>query len=62
MSAYDAVDGAHSAASECNTETALMRQWAIQGGKADSSIDNKELKVLTNWRGHDDVMQTRSIR
>src|SRR6516165_3140675 len=62
MSAYDAVDGAHSAASKCNTE--LKRRWAIQGGErtAGSGIDGMELKVLTNWRGHDDVMQIRSIR
>jgi hypothetical protein len=57
MSANDAVDGAHSAASKCNTE--LKRRWAIQGGEvtADSGTDDMELKVLTNWRGHDDVMQ-----
>src|SRR6516164_69523 len=62
MFAYDAVDGAHSAASKCNTE--LKRRWAIQGGErtAGSGIDGMELKVLTNWRGHDDVMQIRSIR
>jgi hypothetical protein len=52
MSAYDVVDGAHSAASKCNTE--LKRRWAIQGGEvtADSGTDDMELKVLTNWRGH----------
>jgi hypothetical protein len=35
---------------------------SIQGGEgtADSGTDDKELKVLTNWRGHDDVMQIRS--
>jgi hypothetical protein len=62
MSGYDAVDGAHSAASKCNTE--LKRRWAIQGGEvtADSGTDDMELKVLMNWRGHDDVMQTRSFR
>jgi hypothetical protein len=62
MSVFDAVDGAHSAASKCNTE--LKRRWAIQGGEvtADGGTDDMELKVLTNWRGHDDVMQTRSFR
>ena len=61
MSAFDAVDGAHSAASKCNTG---LKRGAIQGGEgtADSGIDDMELKVLTNWRGHDDVMQIRSIR
>src|SRR5215470_12130296 len=61
MSAFDAVDGAHSAASKCNTG---LKRWGIQEGErtADSGIDDMELKVLTNWRGHDDVMQTRSIR
>jgi hypothetical protein len=61
-SAFDAVDGAHSAASKCNTE--LKRRWAIQGGEvtADSGTDDIELKALTDWRGHDDVMQTRSFR
>jgi hypothetical protein len=46
------------------TEPTLKRRWAIQGGPntANSSIDDKELEVLSNWRGHDDVMQTRSIR
>jgi hypothetical protein len=29
---------------------------------ADSGTDDMELKVLMNWRGHDDVMQTRSFR
>jgi hypothetical protein len=59
MSAYDAVDGAHSAASKCNTE--LKRRWAIQGGErtAGSGIDGMELKVLTNWRGHDDEVDPR---
>jgi hypothetical protein len=56
------LDGAHSAASKCNTE--LKRRWATQGGEvtADSGTDDMELKLLTNWRGHADVMQTRSIR
>jgi len=37
---------------------------SIQGGEgtANSGIDDTELKGLTNWRGHNDVMQTRSIR
>jgi hypothetical protein len=37
---------------------------SIQGGEctADSGVDDKAVKVLTNWRGHNDVMQTRSIR
>jgi hypothetical protein len=64
MSAYDAVDGAHPTASKCNTELASKRRWAIQGVEdtAGSGIDDTELKVLTNWRGHEDVMQIRSLR
>ena len=35
-------------------------RWAIQRGEgtADSGMDDKELKVLTNWRRHDDVVIT----
>jgi hypothetical protein len=35
-------------------------RWAIQRGEgtADSGMDDKELKVLTNSRRHDDVVIT----
>jgi hypothetical protein len=61
MSAFHAVDGAHSAVSKCNTG---LKRRAIQGGErtADTGIDEMDVKVLTNWRGHEDVMQIRSIQ
>ena len=34
---FDAVDGAHPAASKCNTE--LKRRWAIQGGEVTADSD-----------------------
>src|ERR1700732_807881 len=64
MFACGAVDGAHVAASKCHRVVALKRtvsdprRWSY----AKSGVDNRELKVGTNWRGHDDVMQTRSFR
>src|SRR6516162_2300346 len=58
MSAFDARDGARSAASKCYRLVALAR--AIQGGEAKQR--RRCLKFSSNWRGHDDVMQTRSIR
>src|SRR6516165_5845900 len=58
MSAFDARDGARSAASKCYRLVALAR--AIQGGEAKQR--RRCLKFSSNWRGHDDVMQTGSIR
>src|SRR5215468_3291486 len=59
MSAYDAVDGARSAASKCYRLVASKseRFKEVRPGK-----DDGVLTFWRNWRGHDDVMQTRSIR
>ena len=59
MSAYDAVDGACSAASKCHRLVAskLERFKEVRPGN-----DDGVPKFWRNWRGHDDVMQTRSIR
>src|SRR5215471_6338546 len=59
MSAYDAVDGARSAASKCYKLVASKpeRFKEVRPGN-----DDGVLKFWRNWRGHDDVMQTRSIR
>src|SRR5262249_57344051 len=57
--ADDAVDGACSAASKCHRLVAskLERFKEVRPGN-----DDGVLKFWRNWRGHDDVMQTRSIR
>src|SRR5262249_25726159 len=59
MSANDAVDGARSAASKCYKLVASKpgRFKEVRPGN-----DDGVLKFGRNWRGHDDVMQTRSIR
>jgi hypothetical protein len=59
MSANDAVDGARSAASKCYRLVASKpeRFKEVRPGN-----DDGVLKFWRNWRGHDDVMQTRSIR
>ena len=59
MSAYDAVDGACSAASKCHRLVASKpeRFKEVRPGN-----DDGVPKFWRNWRGHDDVMQTRSIR
>src|SRR5262249_2460076 len=59
MSANDAVDGARSAASKCYRLVASKseRFKEVRPGK-----DDGVLTFWRNWRGHDDVMQTRSIR
>ena len=55
----DAVDGAHSAASKCHRLVASKpeRLKEVRPGN-----DDGVPKFWRNWRGHDDVMQTRSIR
>src|SRR5215470_2711636 len=58
MSAYDAVDGAHSAASKCYRLVASKPKRFKEVRPGDDDV----LTVWKNWRGHDDVMQTRSIR
>ena len=59
MSVNDAVDGASSAASKCYRLVASKpeRFKEVRPGN-----DDGVLKFWRNWRGHDDVMQTRSIR
>src|SRR5215469_4062114 len=56
MSAFDAVDGAYSAASKCHRLVASKpeRFKEVRPGN-----DDGVLKFWRNWRGHDDVMQTR---
>jgi hypothetical protein len=58
-SANDAVDGACSAASKCHRLVASKpeRFKEVRPGN-----DDGVPKFWRNWRGHDDVMQTRSIR
>jgi hypothetical protein len=56
MSANDAVDGARSAASKCYRLVA-SRPERFKEVRNDDGIS----KFWRNWRGHDDVMQTRSI-
>jgi hypothetical protein len=58
MSANDAVDGARSAAPKCYRLVASMpeRFKEVRPGNDDGVL------FWRNWRGHDDVMQTRSIR
>src|SRR5690348_9480794 len=55
----DAVDGACSAASKCHRLVASKpeRFKEVRPGN-----DDGVPKFWRNWRGHDDVMQTRSIR
>src|SRR5262245_64558031 len=55
----DAVDGACSAASKCHRMVASKpeRFKEVRPGN-----DDGVPKFWRNWRGHDDVMQTRSIR
>jgi hypothetical protein len=57
--ANDAVDGACSAASKCHRLVASKpeRFKEVRPGN-----DDGVPKFWRNWRGHDDVMQTRSIR
>jgi hypothetical protein len=57
--ADDAVDGACSAASKCHRLVASKpeRLKEVRPGN-----DDGVPKFWRNWRGHDDVMQTRSIR
>ena len=57
--AFDAVDGACSAASKCHRLVASKpeRFKEVRPGN-----DDGVPKFWRNWRGHDDVMQTRSIR
>src|SRR5262245_54454178 len=57
--ADDAVDGACSAASKCHRLVASKpeRFKEVRPGN-----DDGVPKFWRNWRGHDDVMQTRSIR
>src|SRR3974377_763395 len=58
MSAYDAVDGACPAALKCYRLVASKPEQfkEVRPG------DDDALTFWWNWRGHDDVMQTRSIR
>ena len=59
MPPTDAVDGACSAASKCHRLVASKpeRFKEVRPGN-----DDGVPKFWRNWRGHDDVMQTRSIR
>ena len=59
MSAYDAVDGACRGALKCYRLVASKpeRFKEVRPGN-----DDGVPKFWRNWRGHDDVMQTRSIR
>jgi hypothetical protein len=57
MSAYDAVDGARSAASKCYRLVASKAERFKEVRLRNDGV----LKFWRNWRGHDDVMQTRSI-
>ena len=58
MSAYDAVDGACPAALKCYRLVASKPEQfkEVRPG------DDDALTFWWNWRGHNDVMQTRSIR
>ena len=58
MSAHDAVDGACPAALKCYRLVASKPEQfkEVRPG------DDDALTFWWNWRGHDDVMQTRSIR
>ena len=59
MSANDAVDGACSAASKCHR---LVASKPEQFKEVRPGNDDGVPKYWRNWRGHDNVMQTRSIR
>jgi hypothetical protein len=59
MSGYDAVDGACPAASKCHRLVASKPERLKEVRPCN---DDGVLKFWRNWRGHDDVMQTRSIR
>ena len=54
----DAVDGARSAASKCYRLVASKSEQFKEVRLGNDGV----LKFWRNWRGHDDVMQTRSIR
>jgi len=58
MSAFDAVDGARPAASKCYRLVASNAERLKEVRPGNDGV----LKFSRNWRGHDDVMQTRSIR
>ena len=58
MSAYDAVDGACPAALKCYRLVASKPERFKEVRPGDDDV----LTFWRNWRGHDDVMQTRSIR
>src|SRR3974390_2535698 len=58
MSAYDAVDGACPAALKCYRLVASKPERFKEVRPGDDNV----LTFWRNWRGHDDVMQTRSIR
>ena len=57
--AADAVDGACSAASKCHR---LVGSKPERFKEVRPGNDDGVPKFWRNWRGHDDVMQTRSIR
>ena len=59
LSAFDAVDGACSAASKCHR---LVASKPEQFKEVRPGNDDGVPKFWRNWRGHDNVMQTRSIR
>ena len=59
VSANDAVDGACSAASKCHR---LVASKPEQFKEVRPGNDDGVPKYWRNWRGHDNVMQTRSIR
>jgi hypothetical protein len=58
MSAFDVVDGASSAASKCYRLIASKPERFKEVRPGNDGV----LKFWRNWRGHDDVMQARSIR
>src|SRR5215831_19677315 len=58
MSAYDAVDGACRGALKCYRLVASKPERFKEVRPGDDDV----LTFWKNWRGHDDVMQTRSIR
>src|SRR6516162_6136649 len=58
MSAYDAVDGACPAALKCYRLVASKPERFKEVRPGDDDV----LTFWRNWQGHNDVMQTRSIR
>src|SRR5215831_802358 len=58
MSGYDAVDGACRGALKCYRLVASKPERFKEVRPGDDDV----LTFWKNWRGHDDVMQTRSIR